>query len=93
LVFAKPNAPGDPAMVQHVIGHIPDCRVVELAGENSFLFLDDIDPVIGEVEEFLTGAKRAGSTDRVLATVLFTDIVASTEQLAASGDDAWGHPR
>jgi len=90
LVFAKPDAPGDPAIVQHVTGHLPDCRVVELAGENSFLFLDDIDPVIGEVEEFLTGAKTAGSADRVLATVLFTDIVASTEQLAASGDNAWG---
>ncbi len=51
---------------------------------------DDTAPVLAEIERFLREPDTAVAPDRVLATVLFTDIVASTEQLAASGDDAWG---
>jgi class 3 adenylate cyclase len=90
LVLRKRDAPGDPAMVRYVAEHLRDCRLVELAGQESFLFLGDMDPVIGEVEQFLTGAKGARSPDRVLATVLFTDIVGSTAQATALGDRAWG---
>jgi class 3 adenylate cyclase len=45
--------------------------------------------IVGEIEEFLTGARAAHATDRVLATVLFTDIVGSTERAAELGDSAW----
>jgi class 3 adenylate cyclase len=50
----------------------------------------DTAPVLAEIEWFLREPETAATPDRVLATVLFTDIVASTEQLAASGDNAWG---
>ena len=52
-------------------------------------FLGDQDQILDEVEEFLTGARRGAEPDRVLATVLFTDIVGSTERAAAVGDRRW----
>ena len=49
----------------------------------------DSEAVLGEVEEFLTGARSAAEPDRVLATVMFTDIVGSTERAAELGDTRW----
>jgi class 3 adenylate cyclase len=69
---------------------IPGARFVELPGSEHDVFLGDTVPVLTEIERFLREPETATTPDRVLATVLFTDIVASTEQLAASGDDAWG---
>jgi class 3 adenylate cyclase len=69
---------------------IPGARFVELPGSESDIFLGDTAPVLTEIERFLREPETAATHDRVLATVLFTDIVASTEQLAATGDDAWG---
>jgi class 3 adenylate cyclase/pimeloyl-ACP methyl ester carboxylesterase len=90
LVLDRPDAPGDQGMVRYVAEHIRDCRIARLEGGEGFVFLGDIDPVIEEIEQFLTGVRGAVSTDRVLATVLFTDIVGSTEQASALGDRAWG---
>ena len=53
------------------------------------MFVGDTDAVVAEIEEFLTGARHAPETDRVLATVLFTDIVRSTEHAAELGDRKW----
>ena len=69
---------------------LPEARFVELPGSENDIFLGDTAPVLAEIERFLREPETAATHDRVLATVLFTDIVASTEQLAASGDDAWG---
>jgi class 3 adenylate cyclase len=69
---------------------IPGAKFVELPGAERDIFLGDSAPVLAEIEQFLREPEGVPSHDRVLATVLFTDIVASTEQLAASGDDAWG---
>jgi class 3 adenylate cyclase len=69
---------------------IPDARFVDLPGSETDLFLGDTAPVLAEIEAFLREPAAAAAPNRLLATVLFTDIVASTEQLAASGDDAWG---
>jgi class 3 adenylate cyclase len=69
---------------------IPGARFVELPGAENTIFLGDTVPVLTEIDRFLREPETAVIPDRVLATVLFTDIVASTEQLAASGDDAWG---
>jgi class 3 adenylate cyclase len=69
---------------------IPGARFVELPGSETSLFLGSTAPVLAEIEKFLREPEITASPDRVLATVLFTDIVASTEQLSASGDDAWG---
>ena len=68
---------------------IPGARLVELLGPDHLPWLSDADVVLGEVEEFLTGVRRAVAPDRVLATVLFTDIVGATEKASALGDRRW----
>lgn len=68
---------------------IPGSKFVELAGVDSYPWAGDQDAVLDEVEEFLTGVRHAHRADRVLATVLFTDIVGSTEKAAAMGDGPW----
>jgi pimeloyl-ACP methyl ester carboxylesterase len=69
---------------------IPDARFLELPGINHFPFLgDDADKVTNEVIEFLTGAKPALGAERILATVLLTDIVGSTKHAETMGDRRW----
>jgi class 3 adenylate cyclase len=58
-------------------------------GSDYFPYLGDQDAILDEIEEFLTGVRPVPAPDRALATVLFTDIVSSTERAAALGDDAW----
>jgi class 3 adenylate cyclase len=67
--------------------HIPGARYWEQPGEHLF---GDVDALVGEIEEFLTGARPARVRDRVLATVMFTDMVSSTERTASLGDRAFG---
>jgi class 3 adenylate cyclase/pimeloyl-ACP methyl ester carboxylesterase len=69
--------------------HIPGARIVELEGPDHWPFVGDVDAIVGEAEEFVTGARAAHDTDSLLATILFTDIVGSTERAAALGDNAW----
>jgi class 3 adenylate cyclase len=69
--------------------HINGARFVELAGSDYGLGFGDVDGVVDEVEEFLTGTRGSADPDRMLATVLFTDIVGSTERAAALGDSRW----
>jgi class 3 adenylate cyclase len=68
---------------------ISDARLVELPGIDHLPWAGDIEPLVGEVEEFLTGARRAPDVDRVLATIVFTDIVGSTAVAARVGDRGW----
>jgi class 3 adenylate cyclase len=70
---------------------IPGARFVELPGSENDIFLGDTEPVLAEIEQFLSEPGVDAAHDRPLATVLFTDIVGSTEQLAARGDNAWRH--
>ncbi|HUS22751.1 MAG TPA: adenylate/guanylate cyclase domain-containing protein [Aeromicrobium sp.] len=70
-------------------GQIPGAKYVELPGNDHLLYVGDSDRVIDEVEEFLTGSRRAVEIDRVLATVMFTDIVDSTQRASTMGDRAW----
>lgn len=69
--------------------HIAGARYVELAGGDHFFFVGDTSGLLDEVEEFLTGRRSVHEQDRVLATVLFTDIVGSTEAATRLGDTAW----
>jgi len=69
--------------------HIPRAKLVELAGDDNMIFAGNSDADLDQIEEFLTGATHAAVTDRVLATVLFTDIVGSTDRAATLGDRAW----
>ena len=70
---------------------IPGARLVEFPGTDHLFFLDDDanDKVLAEIEEFLTGARSAPAVDRVLATVVFEDIVNSTKRAQATGDQGW----
>jgi len=83
----------DPFMkVEHsryLAEHIPGARYVELEGTDSLFSVGDSESILGEIEEFLTGARQEPEPDRVLATVLFTDICGSTERAAVLGDRAW----
>jgi class 3 adenylate cyclase len=74
---------------QYMAEHIPGAKFVELPGNDHVPTVGDSDRIIDEMEEFLTGSRSAIETDRVLATVLFTDIVESTERAAALGDRMW----
>ena len=68
---------------------VPGARFVELPGDDHWPWISDPDDILDEVEVFLTGERRDREPDRVLATVLFTDVVASTERAAALGDRRW----
>jgi class 3 adenylate cyclase len=68
---------------------IPGARFVELHGDDHLPWIGDQDQVLDEVEEFLTGVRPAPRHDRILATVLFTDIVGSTEHARRLGDSKW----
>src|SRR5439155_20812245 len=71
--------------------YIPGAKFIELPGDAHLLWAGDTDAVVDHVEEFLTGARRAPELNRVLATILFTDIVGSTEHAARLGDRRWPH--
>lgn len=68
---------------------IPGARYVELPGRDHLPGAGDPDAIAGEIEEFLTGARARPRSDRVLATVLFTDMVGSTQRAAELGDSGW----
>jgi len=68
---------------------IPGARLVELPGADSLPSSGDSDALLGEIEEFLTGERRGAELDRALLTVLFSDIVASTQLVAQIGDKRW----
>jgi class 3 adenylate cyclase len=74
---------------RYLAEHIAAAKYVELPGEDHVVHVGDTEAMLGEIEEFLTGARSAPESDRVLATVLFTDIVGSTERAAALGDGGW----
>jgi len=74
---------------RYLAEHIPDAKFVELDGVDHYPFAGDSEAMLDEVEEFLTGSRRSREPDRVLATVLFTDIVGSTERAAELGDRRW----
>ncbi|MGH7322269.1 MAG: adenylate/guanylate cyclase domain-containing protein [Candidatus Rokuibacteriota bacterium] len=68
---------------------ITGARFVELPGADHLPFVGDTDALLGEIEEFLTGARHRPEPDRALATVLFTDIVGATERASELGDGRW----
>ncbi len=72
-----------------IAGRIPTAKFVELPGDDHIPWVGDQELVLDEIEEFMTGVRPAREADRVLATVLFTDIVDSTAHAATLGDRAW----
>jgi class 3 adenylate cyclase len=92
-----------PVLVMNKVGHailpmrnaralaaaLPDARLVELSGDGTTIISGDMDEVADEIEAFLTGTRPLSRRDRILSTVLFTDIVGSTEHAATIGDRDW----
>ena len=72
-----------------IASQIPDAKLVELPGDDHLPWVGDQNRVLDEVERFLTGRLAPAEPDRVLATILVTDIVGSTERAAEIGDRAW----
>jgi hypothetical protein len=74
---------------RYLAQHIPGAKLVEVSGIDHFPWVGDTDAILDEVELFVTGTRRGAEPDRILATVLFTDIVGSTERAAELGDRRW----
>jgi pimeloyl-ACP methyl ester carboxylesterase len=74
---------------RYLAAHIPGAKYVELPGVDHPYWVGDTDSVLDQVQEFLTGTRGAADVDRVLATVLFTDVVASTRTAVELGDRRW----
>lgn len=74
---------------RHMAEHIRCAKLVELPGEDHTPWVGDTDALLDEIEEFLTGIRHGPEPDRILATVLFTDIVGSTKRAVELGDRDW----
>lgn len=74
---------------RYIAAHITGAELVELPGSDTTAYAGDAEGLAGELEEFFTGVRRPTDVDRVLATLLFTDIVGSTEKAAEMGDAPW----
>lgn len=74
---------------RYLAENIAGARYVELPGADTLYWVGDTTPILAEIEEFITGKRGGTDLERVLTTIVFTDIVGSTERAAALGDDHW----
>lgn len=74
---------------RYIAKKVPHAKLVELHGADHFFYAGDTEPILEEIEEFVTGHRTSATPERVLKTVLFTDIVKSTEIAASLGDEKW----
>jgi pimeloyl-ACP methyl ester carboxylesterase len=79
----------DTNRARYLADGIEGARLIHVPGNDMLFFGGDLEPVMDAVTEFLTGERPAVEIDRILTTVMFTDIVASTERAAAEGDQRW----
>jgi class 3 adenylate cyclase/pimeloyl-ACP methyl ester carboxylesterase len=79
--------PGDG--MRWLADHLPNGQYVEVAGDETPGYLGDVDGLMDETEEFLVGTRVGGAVDRRVATILFSDVVGSTEHAASVGDRVW----
>jgi class 3 adenylate cyclase len=89
LVIARDEGSIPPEHGRYLAGHIPGATYVELPGRNNLIWSGDQETTVGEIQQFITGARAAPGVDRVLATLMFTDIVGSTDLAATLGDARW----
>lgn len=78
-----------PGHAHYLAEHIAGAKLVELPGRDHLAYVGEAEPVLDEIEEFLTGTRGTADTERVLATILFTDIVDSTRRASMAGDRLW----
>ena len=90
LILHRDNPEFSPIGHGHYLAeHIAGSRFVELPGEDSLYWVGDTAPMLDEIEEFITGVRGGSDAERLLTTIVFTDIVSSTERAALLGDDRW----
>ena len=90
LVLARQNLQiFTPAQGRYIADRIPGAKYVELPGADADLIWDGVDDALAHMQEFVTGQRPDVAPERILATLMFTDIVDSTRQLAKLGDAAW----
>lgn len=89
ILHRRDNASTRVGQGRYLAEHIPDAKYVELPGADDLYWVGDTEAMLDEIEEFLTCARRGPDPDRILATVMFTDIVGSTDHLAQPGDRRW----
>jgi class 3 adenylate cyclase len=90
LILHRDNPDFSPVAHSHYLAErIAGSRFVELPGEDALYWVGDTAPMLDEVEEFITGVRGVSDAERLLTTIVFTDIVASTERAALLGDDRW----
>jgi pimeloyl-ACP methyl ester carboxylesterase/class 3 adenylate cyclase len=89
LLYRKDDADVRIEEGRYIAARIQGSRLVELPGADHYFWAGDSDPMLGEIEEFVTGQRTSPPSERVLATVLFTDIVESTGRAADLGDRGW----
>jgi class 3 adenylate cyclase len=87
------NRTGDPCArveaARDMASRIPGAKFKEYPGNSHSMMLDDMETVLSDIQEFITGKRPIDSYDRILATVLFLDIASSTERAAMLGDTGW----
>src|SRR5438034_5041091 len=87
------NRTGDPCAnveaARDMASRIPGAKFKEYPGDSHSMMLDDMDTVLSDIQEFITGERPIDYPDRILATVLFLDIASSAERGAARGATAW----
>ena len=90
LILHRDNPNFSPVGHAHYLAeHITGSRLVELPGEDALYWVGDTAPMLDEIEEFITGMRGGSDAERLLTTIVFTDIVGSTERAALLGDDRW----
>ena len=88
LIVWRSGSPWAPES-RYLAEHLPEAKAVEIEGPDHVPWAGDFEPFLREIEEFVTGVPPLVQPDRLLSTVLFTDIVSSTERAAAIGDARW----
>jgi class 3 adenylate cyclase len=90
LILHRDNADFSPVAHAHYLAeHIHGSHLVELPGEDALYWVGNTAPMLDEIEEFITGVRGGSEAERLLTTIVFTDIVSSTERAALLGDDRW----
>jgi class 3 adenylate cyclase len=90
LILRRDDPAFSPVAHAHYLAErITGSHLVELAGEDVLYWVGDTGPMLDEIEEFLTGVRGGSDAERLLTTILFTDIVGSTERAALLGDNRW----
>jgi pimeloyl-ACP methyl ester carboxylesterase len=88
LILWRSGSPWAPES-RYLAEHLPNARAIEIEGPDHVPWAGETEPFLSEIEQFVTGTRPLVTPDRVLATILFTDIVGSTQKAAAMGDAKW----